>query len=70
MKQFDVEQGILNCWMVTDDIKLIYEHIGNQGMTEDQIMNALIGLETLYQMKFDKLFNDFEAMLKEKRKQS
>jgi hypothetical protein len=29
-------------------------------MTEDQIANALIGLETLYELKFNKLWYMFE----------
>lgn len=67
-KRFDVEQGIMNCWNVTDDIKLIYERYGDKGMSEDDLMNALIGLETLYKMKFEKLFDDFEKMIKEEGK--
>jgi hypothetical protein len=29
-------------------------------MTEDQIANALLGLETLYELKFNKLWSMFE----------
>jgi len=72
-KQLDVEQSILSCWQITDDIKVIYQQYGDKGLTEDQLLNVLIGLETLYNMKFDKLFEEFEQMLKElnelKRKQ-
>jgi hypothetical protein len=62
-KRFDVEQGILNCWNIIDDIKLIYETVGNKGMSEDELMNTLIGLESLYKMKFEKLFDDFEQLM-------
>ena len=60
MKQFDVEQGILDCWRVTDDIRLIYDELGNRKVSEDELANLLLGLESLYKIKFDKLFRDFE----------
>ena len=60
--RFDFEQQILECWNVTKDIKTVYEGICDSGpaLTEDQIGNALIGLETLYELKFNKLWSMFE----------
>jgi hypothetical protein len=34
-------------------------------LSEDELMNALLGLETLYQFKFEVLFNGFERMIKD-----
>lgn len=62
MKQFDVEQGILDCWKVTDDIRLIYDELGNRNMSEDELFNLLLGLESIYKLKFNKLFKHFEEL--------
>ena len=60
--RFDFEQQLLECWGVTTDIKTVYEGVcdSNPAMTEDQITNALIGLEALYELKFEKLWHMFE----------
>jgi len=61
--RFDMEQGIMNCWNICEDIKVIQKMHDLRTLTEDELMNALIGLETLYQMKFELLFDGFEKML-------
>ena len=33
-------------------------------MTHDEVANYLLGLETIYGIKFDTLFNTFEKMIK------
>lgn len=68
-KQFDLEQQILSCWHVVDDLKLLTERLldGPKPMTEDEISNILIGMETLYQLKFDKCFKLFEEYIAERR---
>ena len=60
--RFDFEQQILECWNITKDIKTVYEGVCDSSppMTEDQIGNALMGLETLYELKFNKLWSMFE----------
>ena len=60
--RFDFEQQLLECWNVTKDIKTVYEGVCDSSppMTEDQIANALLGLETLYELKFNKLWSMFE----------
>ena len=60
--RFDFEQQLLECWNVTKDIKTVYEGVCDSSppMTEDQIANALLGLETLYELKFNKLWSIFE----------
>lgn len=66
-KIFDLEQSIMQCWNVTDDIKLLTTRLydGPKPLTEDEIGNVLIGLESLYQMKFDKLWSEFEDICKD-----
>ena len=61
--RFDFEQQLLECWGVTKDIKTLCEAVcdRNPAMTEDEIANVLIGLESLYELKFNKLWQLFEA---------
>ena len=61
--RFDFEQLLLDCWQVTDDIRLLNEmHQDKPGrMSDDDVANYLLGLETIYQVKFEKLFEMFEA---------
>lgn len=56
--RFDLEQNIMQCWNVCDDIQLYLDMYDN--MDEDQRMNYLIGLKQMYQMKFERLWNNFE----------
>ena len=69
---FDLEQQILQCWNVVDDIKLLYNHFGDnpkfEGLdpkAEDEMMNLLLGLESVYQLKFDNMFRTFEDVARE-----
>ena len=59
--RFDLEQDIMNCWHVVDDIDILYENVceGRQ-FTDDEMANILLGLRGLYQLKFEKLFDTFE----------
>lgn len=64
--RFDLEQDIMKAWNVVDDIRLLTESLmnGPTPLTEDQIANVLIGMEHIYEMKFNKLFNTFENCIK------
>jgi hypothetical protein len=59
--RFDLEQNIMQCWNVTDDIQLYLDMYDN--MDEDQRLNYLIGLKQMYQMKFERLQNTFETCI-------
>lgn len=64
--QFDLEQGIMGCWQVTSDLDVLLEELmENQTFTKDQASNFVLGLSTIYEAKFDKLFRTFEEFLKE-----
>ena len=66
--RFDLEQQILKCWNITEEIELLNEQVlENDELTKDQISNYLLGLHTIYEMKFDKLFDQFSNMVKEKK---
>ena len=66
---FDFEQQIMKCWNVTDDINAVYKGVGNTDMTKDQIMNALLGMQELYNLKFEELFNQFNTLMKTQQNQ-
>ena len=65
--RFDFEQKIMRCWNVTDDIQEVLDANDRQSLTQDELMNALVGLKTIYQMKFENLFAQFEDMVKQKK---
>ena len=65
--QFDLEQQILQCWNVSDDIDLLYENVldASHELTPDEIANYLLGMKQMCEMRFHKLFKTFEKLLKE-----
>ena len=60
--RFDLEQNIMQCWNVCDDIQLYLDMHDN--MDEDQRMNYLIGLKQMYQMKFERTWDNFEKCVR------
>lgn len=64
--RFDLEQNILKCWNVVDDVNLLYSNVLERDLTKDEIANYLLGISTIYEMKFQQLFDTFENMLKDK----
>jgi hypothetical protein len=63
--RFDLEQDIMNCWQVVDDIKILTKrYLDGPVMSQDEVANVLIGLEALYQIKFEQLFGTFEQCIK------
>lgn len=63
INRFDLEQEIMNCWKVIDDIDLLAEGVCEGTLTQDQIANILIGMKDLYNMKFEKTFGIFEECI-------
>ena len=63
--RFDFEQQILSCWHVTTDIKDLSEEVLEGDMTKDQITNVLMGMEQMYEIRFNKLFRQFEQLVRE-----
>lgn len=61
--QFDLEQQILDCWRVTGDLNALVTAVMEQNLSKDEIVNVLIGLKALYDIKFDQTFRTFEAHL-------
>ena len=64
--RFDLEDAIMQAWQTVDDIRLVTEEIldGKTPLNEDEIANALIGLEYLHKFRCSKLFDIFEELLR------
>ena len=61
--RFDLEQQIMQCWCVVDDIRVVLSKIND--MNDDKREVTLEGLASLYDVKFDVMFNTFEKMIAE-----
>jgi hypothetical protein len=63
--RIELEQRIMECWNVVEDIKAV--HTAHQDLHElsvDEMANTLMGIQHLYQIKFELLFDTFEKHLK------
>lgn len=63
---FTLEQQILSCWGVTDDIQVLIRQMDRRSLTEDEQMNFLIGIVTIYNQKFEQMFETFENLVHKK----
>lgn len=57
--RFDLEQQILDCWKITDDIPLLEQH----GATAADF----VSLACVYEYKFQQLWQTFETLVKTKK---
>ena len=63
MNRFDLEERITSCWNTKDDIDLLCESILEKEITKDEIVNALIGISQLHEMRCDKAFETFKYLI-------
>jgi hypothetical protein len=64
--RFDLEQEIMNCWHVTNDIDSVAKFVGEVELDpkdQDAILNMLLGMKQLYEVKFQTMFEVFEALV-------
>lgn len=61
--RFDLEQQILNCWNITDDLDVVIEAVTESNLSQDDIVNLLLGIRGLYHLKFEKCFETFEELV-------
>jgi hypothetical protein len=59
--RFDLEQEILDCWHIVDDLDVVIN--SEQLNLNDDMLNILIGLKQLYQLKFERTFQTFEQLV-------
>jgi hypothetical protein len=60
--RFTLEEKIMNCWRVIDDLKTL-GNVYDREHTEDEILNILIGITDLYDQRFNELFDTFEECI-------
>ena len=63
--RFDLEQEILDCWHITDDLQTIMETDSLE--LSDDVHNLLLGLKTLYHLKFERTFATFEQLFTQRK---
>ena len=65
-KLSDLEPMIMDCWSVCNDLQTLFKQVGNSDreLTPDELINILLGMDELYQMKFDQLFNMYQELLR------
>lgn len=69
--RFDLEQAIMAAWQTKDDIDLVFKkHCDDPTpMSEDTLSNLLLGITTLHDARCNELFNQFEASIREVKRQ-
>jgi hypothetical protein len=63
--RFDFEQQIVKCWSVVDDLKELDEGLFEEWLVfdKDNVSNHILGLANSYDVKFHKLWNQFETVV-------
>ena len=66
---YELEPHIMDCWSVCNDLESVFKQIGDgeRVPTEDEMMNTLMGMQQLYQWKFEQLFFKYEQIQKAQR---
>jgi hypothetical protein len=72
LDRFDIEQNIMNSWLITHDIDLLLEQlhddnrfVGLSRTDADLLTAKLMGIRELGQMRFEKLWSVFETIVEE-----
>ena len=62
--RFTLEDQIMECWGVVDDLDMVY---GTESLYDDQdrMANVLLGMQELYKIRFQRLFQTFEHLIQE-----
>ena len=65
--RFDMEQEIFAVWHITDDLNVLHEAVLEKDISRDEISCTVMGLEHLYNLKFQRLMSTFEELIKSKK---
>jgi cell division protein FtsX len=57
----DLEQEFLRCWEITQDLDLLAKENENN----DALKNNILGIKNVYEMRFNKAWDTYEALVKE-----
>ena len=59
--KIDLESAIMLAWQTSDDLELLFKHYGDHPtpMTEDEVLNALLGIKTLHDLRCEALMDTY-----------
>ena len=65
MDRFDLEEAITDVFTNNEELETLLYRIGDSPVTpsEDEIMNIIIGIIALNKVRYEKLWNTFEALV-------
>ena len=65
--RFKLEELITSVRQITEDLQVVMQSQFDteKGLTEDQIMNAIIGMQQLHECRCDALVNCMEKMIEQ-----
>lgn len=63
--RFDLEEAITEVFTFDEELDTIIYRVGDSPVTptEDELINMMIGIKELNKVRFEKLWNTFEALL-------
>jgi len=64
MDNFKLEQDIMSCWNITNDLDHLYGYLLEE-LGDDRSANIVLGLMELYNIKFDSCFKTFQQFVRE-----
>ena len=67
MDRFDLEEAISEVFTTNEELETLIYRVGDSPVTpsEDEILNMLIGIKELNKVRYEKLWNTFEALVKD-----
>jgi hypothetical protein len=63
MDRFELEDAIMACWHTADDLKLVTKQILEGDGDKDNLANALIGIQELHNLRCQRVFDIFSALV-------
>ena len=63
--RFDLEEAISEVFTTNEELETLLYRIGDSPVTptEDEILNIIIGIMELNKVRYEKLWNTFEALI-------
>ena len=63
MDRFELEEAMMAAWMTSDDLKLLYDNMGD--LAEDELANWTLGLAKMHDKRMEKVFKIFEGVIQD-----
>lgn len=63
MDRFELEQAIIACGNIVDDIDVLLDAMVEDSIDRERLANALVGLREVHEMRCKKAFDIFSAMV-------